>query len=491
MELCEPADHYAKPGGAAVTSTSSVVAVVMQRVDQRVEAAKRQLDNKLMRLDKRIEELARESTGTGRWAELQGYVDGLSETVQDLVRRLEPSGSNGITARPGDAMEPTDLGADRVTTARIEELERGTHRALASATALANRVNALERPLEHQRGALLESARLDLLPRDLQETLDSVHTQSSLHGTRLVALERALEQLGGLTPGCVPAQDRPTPVDEAQFGEFDARLQDVESGLQNMEQGLHDMWMDQRVKHQVNQVGEQLLRLGQLTHGDTNSADVLELQEINSADVSELQEELSQVNEQICQVQDRLHGAERGLDSMSRGFARVCAELAGLRGTSGLSNAAASGGEPAAACSHPAFPETSRYVGMAASGSSTGSDGAFPNLAPNNLQCLRNQALDGAAVCGETAAADVPTFAAADAATRVNRPVATATQQQRVAHDAANSASSLSKCTDSPRTATDSEVEIATDSRVPKPGAARPCSGSSPCTVPRLNIPGV
>jgi len=51
---------------------------------------------------------------------------------------------------------------------------------------------------------------------------------------------------------------------QRQVYELDVRVRDTERVLEDMERSLHDVWMDQCVRQQVNQVGEQMMRLSLL-----------------------------------------------------------------------------------------------------------------------------------------------------------------------------------------------------------------------------------
>merc|ERR1719343_949059 len=66
----------------------------IRHMEQRLETERRHADRQTQRLERRIEEVACASAAGGRWAELQGYVDGLAETVQGLVRAAD-DGSRG------------------------------------------------------------------------------------------------------------------------------------------------------------------------------------------------------------------------------------------------------------------------------------------------------------------------------------------------------------------------------------------------------------
>jgi len=93
----EPRPAYALEPRPAMAGAAAPAAV--RRLDQRLEAVRRHLDRQVKRLERRLEEVACASAAGGRWAELQGYVDGLAETVQGLIRHADDSASSSPQRR--------------------------------------------------------------------------------------------------------------------------------------------------------------------------------------------------------------------------------------------------------------------------------------------------------------------------------------------------------------------------------------------------------
>ncbi|CAJ1331631.1 unnamed protein product [Effrenium voratum] len=81
-------EKYTRPkvdfSDGSATERSSLA---LRRLEQQIEETRRQMERRLERLERRIEEVAAQSAASGHWAELQGHVDSLAETVQDLIRR--------------------------------------------------------------------------------------------------------------------------------------------------------------------------------------------------------------------------------------------------------------------------------------------------------------------------------------------------------------------------------------------------------------------
>merc|ERR1712151_134318 len=110
---------------------------------------------------------------------------------------------------------------------------------------------------------------------------------------------------------------------QGQVSDLDVRVLNVERSLQDVEQEMHDIWMDQCLKQQVGQVGEQMMRLALVkSQKDSNV---------------ELEVEVGALGDDVVSLQDRICDMEQGLDGMSKALARVCEELA--RGGDGSAHA--------------------------------------------------------------------------------------------------------------------------------------------------------
>jgi len=259
---------HVRDAGAAASDSSFMIASV-HRLEQRLESERRSADRQLQRVERRIEELASELAAGGRWAELQGYVDGLAETVQELVRRSEEpppatargSGDDGVVSRRAIACLDARVGAVEGALAEVVAETGGSSR----------------------------------------QTLDG----QTLRGEADALAERFEEQLGSV-------QERLTELDE--------RVQDAEHDLQ-------DIVEDQDARHQSGQVGEQVMRLALRMQRLERGGPALASED----EARQLREELGHMGEQFVGLWARLQETERGMEGMAEGFGRVCDEVAELR----------------------------------------------------------------------------------------------------------------------------------------------------------------
>jgi hypothetical protein len=83
-------------------ATSSIVIAAVRQLEQRLECEHRYNERQFQRLERQVEELTKVPLSEGRWAELQGYVDGLAGTVQTLVKRNEEA-AIGAPVQVGNA----------------------------------------------------------------------------------------------------------------------------------------------------------------------------------------------------------------------------------------------------------------------------------------------------------------------------------------------------------------------------------------------------
>jgi len=119
---------------------------VLRRLEQRLEAERRHTDRQVQRLERRLEEVACASSAGGRWAELQGYVDGLAETVQNLVRGNDDGSVRCMPMAPASSGGASgDVGNGAV----LEELKQRSLAAQAQASEFERRLHDLSARLMH------------------------------------------------------------------------------------------------------------------------------------------------------------------------------------------------------------------------------------------------------------------------------------------------------------------------------------------------------
>eukprot|EP00929_Paragymnodinium_shiwhaense_P011075 TRINITY_DN11638_c0_g1_i1.p1 TRINITY_DN11638_c0_g1~~TRINITY_DN11638_c0_g1_i1.p1 ORF type:complete len:483 (+),score=133.84 TRINITY_DN11638_c0_g1_i1:86-1534(+) len=360
---------HAAAGQGNMAAAAPQFASMLRRLEQRLETDRRQVDSKLQKLERRVEEVACASSSMGRWAELQGYVDGLGETVQDLVRRFEslPNDFSTLSKNEAHVSVSSTAGTVGVSPAQREELRRhceaSMHRPLAELAAQAEESQRhlaadLERLREQvesasrnaSRDCQLLGRRLEAAERHLEDMAatasctDEVTMAAGSHAIRPAAVSSsemsdyggdgpswpaetlhpqaaAIEELDQVADHCDDLAER-ADIAQEQVHELYGRLDVVERGLQDAQQGLSDLYEDQLVKEQVNEVGEQIMRLA------------LRAQKVDSADsilVDKLQGEVNVLTEDIDTVLVRVGDVEQGLECMSKAFERVCVELASLQ----------------------------------------------------------------------------------------------------------------------------------------------------------------
>ncbi|CAE8645916.1 unnamed protein product, partial [Polarella glacialis] len=182
-----------EPGGGA--------SAALRRLELRLEAERRHVDRQIDRLERRVEEVALSAAASasapgGCWAELQGYVDGLAETVQGLVRRevrldaCAPSTPSTCNCRPAPAvLAVLDGGPSRSPGLTGSESADPGER---DAEALSSRVAALERRLVQLED--LRSLQLQISSETSERTAE-LGSKLLQVGTRLLQAERSLDGL--------------------------------------------------------------------------------------------------------------------------------------------------------------------------------------------------------------------------------------------------------------------------------------------------------
>ncbi|CAE8672674.1 unnamed protein product, partial [Polarella glacialis] len=167
--------------------------------DHREQAERRHVDRQIDRLERRVEEVALSAAASasapgGCWAELQGYVDGLAETVQGLVRRevrldaCAPSTPSTCNCRPAPAVLAVLDGGPSPGLTGSESADPGER----DAEALSSRVAALERRLVQLED--LRSLQLQISSETSERTAE-LGSKLLQVGTRLLQAERSLDGL--------------------------------------------------------------------------------------------------------------------------------------------------------------------------------------------------------------------------------------------------------------------------------------------------------
>lgn len=292
------------------TTERSSLPLAVRRLEQRIEAERRHVDRQMERLERRVEEVACGATAGGRWAELQGYVDGLAETVQDLVRRSE-GGTVDCEAGHENSSGSTrsKLGSGR---------EMGNDDCDSRVSALEKRVTQLEGP-----GSQLHEA--IGLASEASEQTSELNSKMLQVGTRLMHVERGLDGLAALRDlpdqvaslassvrkeqgvsqqGATASELSETEIQHVlqgtceQLGNHSARLQNVEHALEELG----------RLQEEVRRLGLHLSagsRREPLASEDFTSVSVVG----KSQDTAELQEQIRDACDQIdalrCELEEQ------------------------------------------------------------------------------------------------------------------------------------------------------------------------------------------
>ncbi|CAE7495870.1 unnamed protein product [Symbiodinium sp. CCMP2456] len=330
--------RHKEPDDAARTERSAVP-LAIRRLEQQLEVERRQMERKLEKLEKRLEEVACTSTASGRWAELQGHVDGLADAVQTLIRGGPPQGGQPPGAEATADRGGTDTAVWKrfdILEVKLQQLEesRGKFIDLQSQS---DKVTA--------QIADLDSKLLQLVGRLAQVERGAPHVSertSEVLGPSLQGIHEAMEQLAlrvqhvedpkdkepsGLAETCqqVCVQmdllrnevEEHTAMLEDQVAELDARMQTFGSEIQ-------DLVQTQEARLQVDSVGERALRLALRAQRAVNAQDF-------SEDAREMREELTEMSEDLTSLWQRVQSSELGLDSMAEAVGRICEELSQLK----------------------------------------------------------------------------------------------------------------------------------------------------------------
>lgn len=104
------------------TGDAGPSSVVLQRLEQRLDAERRTVERQHKHLERRLEEFIGNCPQLGKLAELQGHVDGLNEAVQELAHQVH----------------------DGSSTNRSQHSSRGDNQLVARVAGIDGRLNALE-----------------------------------------------------------------------------------------------------------------------------------------------------------------------------------------------------------------------------------------------------------------------------------------------------------------------------------------------------------
>lgn len=376
-----------QPAGSS-DATSSIVIAAVRQLEQRLECEHRHTERQFQRLERQVEELTKVPHSGGRWAELQGYVDGLAETVQTLVKRSEEA-SMGVHAQ-GESMAVAACGDHASLTAlrmrvdgledrqaqadknrdmktkeqhqhvcerlqtlsdRILETEQGLASILASSRRAAAEAASSARETErreemqmpHQRA--IDDRVEPIEATAVARTLDGICEELACFAARLEVAESVIhrgstqsiaedsaqhgEDFGSATSSrqFFETEELQEQVDELRCS-ADEQLEEMRDHLHDLEGRLQDLQLDQDVRHEASHVGEQVFRLAmRMQRLDNHEARNM----VSIEEARELHAELGELSEQLVHLASRLTHAERGLSSMAEGFDRVCEELANMR----------------------------------------------------------------------------------------------------------------------------------------------------------------
>lgn len=363
--------------GGATTAAFAGIPAAVRLLEQRLEVEKRHADRQIQRLEKRVEEVACASSAGGRWAELQGYVDGLAETVQDLVRSVDCAGHASPTLTEhavANAMQPLLLRLD-VVEGRQATMEEGFEKLRSSVTAGSHlvefsvRLHEMEEQLEASGTKnRLAMSRLsgssfanDGAERDMniRHGHEGLAEQVEAFDDRLLRMERHFGETSasprrkhlsaerrrecGASLASLDGFEDDASEDDSRVHEVCVQSQALEreiagwtrylqeqvtelhGKLQNVEHGLQDMAHAQEVREEVDHVGEQVMRLTMQRQRMSRGPGVL------ADDSRELRRELDEVGDELAELWHKAKDAECGLDGMATALDRVCGEVADLR----------------------------------------------------------------------------------------------------------------------------------------------------------------
>lgn len=268
----------AGPGAShASHAAHAQFAAQLRRLEQQIELEHRQVERRLDKMERRIEEVASLSTSSGRWAELQGHVDGLEESLQNLIRgrsELAPVVSNGANGCNGQVPH----GGSPASWGRVSELDD-------QVLQISHRLLRLEHSLQGDSGDIERPQPQEMLKfkGEVQEVLGQ------------------MESFKGWEEQIVMLED--------QVGDMGQRLEDVTHELQEIQE-------TREAEDLVESLEERRWRMAMSAKQVTSGAAE-----------GELRQELSKISEDLTSLFMRVEQSEVGLYSLADAVSRVCEEL--------------------------------------------------------------------------------------------------------------------------------------------------------------------
>jgi len=257
----------------------------MGRLERRMETDRQQMSSQMQRVERRLEEFINASPSFGRMAELQGYVDGLGETVQGLVQRLEDL----------DTRAKPEAQASMAFESRVCAIENA-HYQLET-----------EFHLRCEKVGQLTCAPIGMcgMPCEVPGAADGHDPGADLR-----------EQVGSAFQEVAELRD--------DLGERVEQLDDFCTRLEEVELGLRGVAHAQEMQQENGRANEQVMRLALRAQRVQRSLGGAE-------EALELRLEVGHLAENVMSMGGRLQSLERGLDGVARAFDRVCNELSDLR----------------------------------------------------------------------------------------------------------------------------------------------------------------
>lgn len=267
----------ASPGASHASHAS--FSAQLRRLEQQIELERRQVERRLDKMERRIEEVASLSTSSGRWAELQGHVDGLEESLQNLIKgtiELAPARSHGANRCNGQVH-----GGSPASWGRVSELDD-------QVLQISHRLLRLEHSLQGYSGDI------ERQPQEMLKFKDEVQEVLG-----------HMESFKGWEEQMVMLED--------QVGGMGRRLEDVTHELQEI---LETREAEDLVENLEERRWRLAMSAKQVTSGVAEG---------------ELRQELSTISEDLTSLFMRVEQSEVGLYSLADAVSRVCEELSHLR----------------------------------------------------------------------------------------------------------------------------------------------------------------
>jgi len=273
----------ATASGYASATTKPAFAPELRRLEQQIEMERRQVERRLDKMERRIEEVASSSSSKGKWAELQGHVDGLEESLQNLIR--------GRNLENGQMITTPELPSLPVQQRLVDELED-------QMLQISHRLLRLERG-EGGAGGREESL---AAPQDVV----------------LKEMEQAMGQMSNFK------------------GDWEEQMAVLEDQVNDLSQRLGELSQDVQELVVTREAQEEMEKLGQRTWQLTQKATSGQVE-------TELRQEMGHLSEDLTTLFFRVEESEVGLYSLADAMNSICEELGRLKS----STAAVSAKSPA------------------------------------------------------------------------------------------------------------------------------------------------